>query len=276
MTHTAQVRVSGRTKDADQAEWKAYDDFIDGLDTYRMPSADLSGRQLALTFDDGTRLAVDVLDGERVRWVSSGLDSEAEGSVDPYDAVKVREDVVFLHLPLTTRTSDAITVIWSDTTGRALLVHSVIGDPTPGVPQVRQTFAAGTVDGVEASGPVPGPTRDLIGFREVVRYSPSHLYDHVFLSSERYCWQCLQGEQRGHGDVDMATTWKFDDTGLYLFTFREFVIPVGAVWLHDLGYALRTTGAFLGINAEGQALHGRAGGHIYPLGHTVFPDIQPV
>jgi hypothetical protein len=85
--------------------------------------------------------------------------------------------------------------------------------------------------------------------RNVFRYSPLHLYEHVYLSSERYAWQCLRGEQRGHGDVDLSTLWKFAD-GLYLFCFREFVIPV--------------------------ADHRRAGGHIYPLGAVRYPDVQPV
>jgi len=276
MTHTEQVRISERTADADQRSWKTYDDFAAGIDTYRMPSADLGGRAVSLAFDDGSRLELEFLDAARVRWASAELLSAAGGSVDPYDAVRVREDVVFLNLPLTSRSEDAITVFWSETTGRALRVHTVIGEPAPGVPRLRQTFAAGELAGVPLTGAKPAPTRDLIGFREIVRYSPEHLYDHVFLSSERYCWQCLQGEQRGHGDVDMATTWKFDDSGLYLFTFREFVIPVASVWLHDLGYALRTTGVFLGIDPDGRADHRRAGGHIYPLGHTVYPDVQPV
>lgn len=276
MTHSEHVSVSTRTRDADQSTWKSYDDFAAGIDTYRMPSTDLSGSVVALSFDGDIHVRLEFLDSSTVRWSSSGLLSAPSGSDDPYDAVRVRDDVLFLNLPLESRSRDAITVFWSETTGRALLVHSVIGEPVPGQPQVRQTFAAGEVDGVRVSGARPAPTRDLIGFRELVRYSPSHLYEHVFLSSERYCWQCVQGEQRGHGDVDMSTTWRFDDSGLYLFTFREFVIPVASVWLHDLGYALRTTGIFLGINAEGHADHRRGGGHIYPLGRIGYPDVEPV
>jgi len=276
MTHTEHVTVSGRTEDADQAVWKRYDDFVTRLHHYRMPSADLGGRSVEISFDGGIGLRLEFLDAERVRWSSAELLSAPEGSVDPYDAVQVREDVVFLNLPLTSRSQDAITVFWSESTGRALLTHTVIGDPAPGVPRVGQSFAAGELEGVAVSGPKPAPTRDLVGFRELVRYSPHDLYEHVFLSTERYCWQCVQGEQRGHGDVDMATTWKFDDSGLYLFTFREFVIPVASVWLHDLGYALRTTGVFLAAGEDGSGEHGRAGGHIYPLGSVVYPDIQPV
>lgn len=156
------------------------------------------------------------------------------------------------------------------------MVHSSIApEATPGVPQVGQIFSAGVVEGVAVTGAKPGPSRELIGQRNIYRYSPNHLYEHVYLSSERYAWQCLQGEQRGHGDVDMSTVWKFEH-GLYLFSFREFAIPVASVWLHDLGYELRTTGVFLGINSRGAAQHSRAGGHIYPLGSVAYPDIQPV
>src|SRR3954466_5048497 len=148
MTHTEKVSVSGRTKDADQSRWKTYDDFSAGIDTYRMPGADLSGLQVTLAFDCGTRLSLDFVDSEQVRWGCAELLSAPEGSLDPYDAVRVRDDVIFLNIPLITRTEDAITLFWSDTTGRALLVHSVIGDPAPGVPQVRQSFSAGAVQGM--------------------------------------------------------------------------------------------------------------------------------
>jgi molybdenum cofactor biosynthesis protein MoaF len=164
----------------------------------------------------------------------------------------------------------------SDRTGRALAVHSTIAArPQPGVPQVGQRFFAGILDGAPVSGPEPRPSRDLIGKRNIYRYSPSHLYEHVYLSARRYAWQCLQGVQRGHGDVDLCTVWKFDE-GLYLFCFREFRIPVASVWLHDLGYQLMTTGVFLGLNGAGEVEHLRAGGHIYPLGAVSYPDVQPV
>ncbi|NTW39480.1 MAG: molybdenum cofactor biosynthesis protein MoaF [Cellulomonadaceae bacterium] len=270
------MEVGSRTDAADQGTWKTYEDFAAGIDTYRLPGADLAGERVSARFDDGIALDLDFIDSSTVRWVSTALLSEPGGSVDGYDAVRVRPDVVYLNLPLTSRTREAITVIWSSTTGRALLIRSVIAPaPVPGEPQVSQTFAAGEVDGLAVSGVRPGPSRDMIGLRNVYRYSPHHLYEHVYLSSERYAWQCLQGEQRGHGDVDMSTLWRFAD-GLYLFCFREFIIPVASVWLHDLGYELRTTGTFLGLDAEGRSTHRRAGGHIYPLGHTRYPDVQPV
>ncbi|GLY36761.1 hypothetical protein Amsp01_027850 [Amycolatopsis sp. NBRC 101858] len=245
--------------------WRTYDEFAAGIATYRLPDADLTGRDVTITLDDGEVLSLHFKDAEHV--VCNGVE-------DPYDAVAVRDDVFFVNLPLTSIDGEALTVVYSTTSHRALAVRSVIGAEDV-VPRVSQSFQSGVTDGGPPSGVAPGPSRDLIGKRNLYRYSPEHLYEHVYLSSERYAWQCLEGVQRGHGDMDLSTVWKFAD-GLYLFCFREFRIAVASVWLHDLGYALRTTGVFLGLTGDGRSEHSRAGGHIYPLGSVGYPDAQPV
>ncbi|MDO9395090.1 MAG: MoaF C-terminal domain-containing protein [Herbiconiux sp.] len=256
-------------------EWRSYDEFAAGIDTYRLPGTDLSGREVTVALTDGPSIRLRFDDGDTVTWWADGA-LGVDGASDPYDAVQVRPDVLFVSLPLTSRDREALTLVWSTTTGRALAAHSVIqATAVDDVPQVTQEFWSGVVDGVTPSGEAPGPSRDLIGKRNVYRYSPEHLYEHTYMSSQRYMWQCLQGVQRGHGDVDLSTVWKFDE-GLYLFCFREFKIAVASVWLHDLGYALRTTGVFLGLNGRGESEHSRAGGHIYPLGAVAYPDVQPV
>ncbi|MFD5246304.1 MoaF C-terminal domain-containing protein [Amycolatopsis sp. NPDC058340] len=253
--------------EAPEEQWRTYDEFAAGIATYRLPNADLSGRELTVTLDDGTTLALRFENAETVT---------CNGIEDPYDAVAVREDVFFVNLPHTSVEGEALTVVFSTTTHRALAVRSVIGaDDVEGVPRVSQTFWSGTTGAGTPTGDVPGPSRDLIGKRNIYRYSPEHLYEHVYVSSQRYAWQCLEGVQRGHGDMDLSTVWKFQD-GLYLFCFREFRIAVASVWLHDLGYALKTTGVFLGLTGDGRSEHSRAGGHIYPLGAVAYPDAQPV
>jgi len=256
-------------------EWRTYDEFAAGIDTYRLPGADLTGRALKVELADGPRLSLRFDSPTHVTWSADGVLRASEAS-DPYDAVQVRDDVLFINIPFESRQRESLTLVVSTATNRALAAHSLIGsEHVEDVPQVSQQFWAGALEGAEPSGDAPGPSRDLIGKRNIYRYSPSHLYEHVYMSSERYMWQCLQGVQRGHGDVDMSTVWKFDD-GLYLFCFREFKIAVASVWLHDLGYQLRTTGVFLGLNGEGDAEHSRAGGHIYPLGSVAYPDVQPI
>ena len=267
--------ISDAVDAAPAEEWRTYDEFAAGIDTYRLPDADLSGQSIVVRLDDGPTIRLDFVDSTTVRWSSTGTIVAAETD-DPYEAVAVRSDVTFVNLPFTSRQRESLTLVFSTTTTRALGVLSVIqAEAVEDVPQVAQHFWGGTIDGGPVGGTPPGPSRDLIGRRNLYRYSPEHLYEHVYLSSERYCWQCVQGVQRGHGDVDMSTVWKFED-GLYLFCFREFKIAVASVWLHDLGYQLRTTGNFLGLNGSGEAEHSRGGGHIYPIGTVVYPDVQPV
>lgn len=275
MTTPAAAPTAAELTAADPNEWRSYDEFAAGIDTYRLPSIDLDGQTLALLLDDGTELRLAFEDGE-VAWSASGSITTAGELRDPYDAVRVRDDVVFLNLPVETREREAITVVYSERTHRALVTRSEIAESeTEGEPRVGQTFWAATTDRGTATGEVPGPSRDLIGRRNLYRYSPEHLYEHMYVSSERYAWQCVQGVQRGHGDMDLSSVWKFAD-GLYLFCFREFRIAVASVWLHDLGTQLMTTGIFLGITGDGRAEHSRAGGHIYPLGSVAYPDVQPV
>lgn len=260
---------------ADPSEWRSYDEFAAGIDTYRLPGASLVGTTLALTLEDGSHISL-AFEADTVRWSAEGALATGGELSDPYDAVRVRDDVVFVNLPLTSREREAITVVYSETSHRALVTRAKIAPQArDGEPQVGQQFWSAVTDGGEPTGEVPGPSRDLIGKRNLYRYSPHHLYEHVYISSERYAWQCVQGVQRGHGDMDMSTVWKFAD-GLYLFCFREFRIAVASVWLHDLGYQLHTTGIFLGLAGDGSAEHSRAGGHIYPIGSVDYPDVQPV
>lgn len=255
-------------------EWATYDEFAAGIDTYRLPNVSLANRDLTFDAAESGSLRVSFTP-DQATWETNGA-LALGGATDPYDAVQIREGVYFLNLPLSSQEGLAVTVVWSENTGRAIITVSRIdAEVIEGEPQVKQDFYTATVSGFEANGPVPAESRDLIGMRNVYRYSPNHLYEHVYISSERYAWQNLQGVQRGHGDMDLSTVWKLDE-GLYLFCFREFRIAVASVWLHDLSYGLRTTGIFLGLNGEGVSEHSRAGGYIYPLGTVKYPDAQPV
>jgi hypothetical protein len=81
--------------------------------------------------------------------------------------------------------------------------------------------------------------------------------------------------QRGHGDVDMASYYKFDDD-LYIFTFREFIIPVASVFF--LNFAdRRSTGKFLGVTSEGAIENRPAGALIEKVSMTYYrKDAEPL
>ena len=249
-------------------DWKAMDDFAAGIDGNRLPRTDkLVGSSLTIT----GQVKMDFISGGEVAWRAA----DGTSGSDWYEAVEVRPDVHYLTFTDAAQPLRAGVLVVNWRTGHTVTVTSQIApEPTPGKPRVDQTFLPGVVEGVAVRGDPPAPTRDLIGLRALYRYSPNHLYEHVYLSSERYAWQCLVGEQQGHGDVDLATTWKLDED-LYIFTFREFLIPVAATWLYDLN-ALRTTGTFFGLGADGSVAVAPGGAFITLLGRVTYPDEQPV
>lgn len=249
-------------------QWKALDDFAAGIDGNRLARTDvLAGTSLEVA----GQVRLDFLAADKVAW----RDADGTTGTDWYEAVEVRPDLHYLTLADAAHPLRATVLIVHRGTGHTLTVTSEIAAaPTPGRPRVDQIFTPGTLAGVEVTGPAPAPTRDLIGLRALYRYSPNHLYEHVYLSSERYAWQCLVGEQRGHGDVDLASTWRIAEN-LYVFTFREFLIPVAATWLYDLD-ALRSTGTFLGLGAGDTVRVAPGGAHISLLGRVGYPNEQPV
>ncbi len=246
------------------AGWKNYEDFAAGIDTNRLPPTDaLVGRTLQLNFPD-YRLQLDLRAGGQLHWQQG----EARGD-DVYEAIEVAPDTYFIDITYGARPREARTLIINTATLRVLSILCVVTDrQVLGVPQVSQYFDVGVLGGGAASGMQPGPTRELIGLRTFQRYSPRHLYEHTYLSSERYCWQCLVGEQRGHGDVDLADYYKFDDQ-LYVFTFREFKIPVASVFFFNMR-DLRSTGKFLGITAAGAVQNNKAGAFIRKASMTFY------
>ncbi|WP_433273536.1 molybdenum cofactor biosynthesis F family protein [Actinosynnema sp. CS-041913] len=256
------------------SDWKTVDDFAKGIDGNRLPRSNaLVGLTWTVRHDDGGEVTLTFTDESTVDW-SSG---DRKGT-DHYEAVEGAPGIFFVERTFRDTPRQAEVVVAVLETHRTLTVQSTIAETkTDGVPQVSQQFRPGvldTGDGVAPTGEAPAPTRDLIGWRALYRYSPNHLYEHVYLSSERYAWQCLVGEQHGHGDVDLATAYRVAENR-YVFTFREFRIPVATTWLYDLD-AMRTTGVFFGLNGEGQIRNAPGGAHIIPLGRVSYPEDQPV
>ncbi len=252
-------------------EWKGMDDFAAGIDGNRMPTDDkLVGRTFDLDPEEGPRTTMQFASDHEMTWQRAD-----ESGSDWYEHIEMRPGLHYLSATYAKHPMHAEVIIVNENTGRTLTVADDIAEaPTPGRPRVAQSFTPGTLGGVEPRGDAPATTRDLIGWRAQYRYSPNHLYEHVYLSSKRYAWQCLVGEQRGHGDVDLSSMWGLGDN-LYVFTWTEFLIPVAATWLYDLD-AMRTTGTFFGLGAEGVVRCRPAGAYITELGRITYPDVEPV
>lgn len=172
------------------AEWKNYDDFAAGIATNRLPiSTELVGRDFAISFDDGRRLRLHVKSSNILAWSDGGQKGE-----DTSDIINVAPNTYFLDVAFATLPTEAETIILNTKTGRALSIRSVVREAgaNPGEPRVAQNFRAGVIDGIDPGASIiPAPTRDLIGLRAHYSYSPNHVYEHTYLSSQRYAWQCL-------------------------------------------------------------------------------------
>lgn len=249
------------------ADWKHFDDFSAGIATNRLPTTGaLSGRSFKVTLKGGRTIDLAFTNSETLAWNEGG-----EAGADWYEAIEVAPDTYFINMTFAARPAEDEAFVINTRTRRVLSVRERVRDAAEaaGEPRVAQVWLPGVIGDPDApaAGPEPAATRDLIGLIAHYTYSPNHVYEHHYLSSERYAWQNLVGVQRGHGDVDLATTFKFDDN-LYLFGFREFIIPVASLFFYNFK-TLRSTGKFLGVASTGKIENKPAGATIEKK--TVIP-----
>lgn len=256
----------------ESSTWKAMEDFSEGIDTNRLAQTDaLAGSRHEITLDDGHHLALDFSAAQNVSWAMTGPHLSGAGSV-VYDGVAIAEGAFWVDIAPAFTPTQSLTVVFHPTRGWALVVHSVIQDADfTTETRVTQTFHPGFV-GEQSSCVRPHETRDLIGKRTLFRYSSNHLYEHIYLSSRRFVWHNLVGEQRGHAAAELASTWKLED-GVYLFTWREEIIPVGTVFVFDYARG-RSTGKFIGLSSNNGIANDRGGAEIIEFGYSNYGEYQ--
>lgn len=258
---------------SDTSTWLPLDGLAEGFDANKAePSRDLAGREVTVTGGDGSRLTLRFT-ADRVAWQRDG-GSESGGGDDSYEAVEVDGGLYYVQWHVSSAPEQALSVFLDLDRGRSLVVTATIGEPGPGQTAVRQTFVAGTIDGSQPTGAKPAPTTALIGRRAMWVYSAEHAYEHVYLSPHWYSWQCLAGPERGLADTDENTAYELRP-GIYVFAWREKVIPCGSVTVADHRdvTALRSHGNLFGLDETGtRPVHFTFGAHGRLLSVTVHPD----
>jgi len=250
-----------------------YEDYASELTINRLPqTAALVGRTMKITLDSGTAFDLKFAD-RSVVWQSGG-----EGGTDWCEAVEVAPQTYFIDMTFAHRPRESQTFIVSAETRQVLAVRTTMREGDLGTePRAVHHFSAGVAGdpAIPPAGRKPAPTRDLIGLRGLYRYSPGQCFEHIYLNSERYAWQCIIGPLRGQADVDCATAYKFDDNQ-YVFTFREFGLPVSTVFFYNWDQ-MRTTGKFFAIGEDGRIANTPAGALIMKLSMAFYPlDAQPL
>jgi hypothetical protein len=148
------TEISTGALDAAPEEWRTYDEFAAGIDTYRLPGADLSGETVAIALTDGPTIHLDFRDATTVSWTADGVFAagSATGSAteDPYDAVAVRDDVIYLNIPFASRSASNTLLESMDSTSAAMKGAPLWSDMPTGC-----TRAAGRIIAFGPRRPAP-------------------------------------------------------------------------------------------------------------------------
>ena len=251
-----------------------YEDYASKLAVNRLPqTAVLVNQTMRITLDSGTSFELEFADRNKIIWKSGD-----EDGTDWCEVVEVAPQTYFIDMTFDNQPRESQTFIVNVQTLQVLAIRTIMREGDVGKePRSVHEFSPGVLSNpaIQPTGRKPGPTRDLIGLRALYDYGPEQIMEHIYLSSERYVWQGIIGPLRGQGDVDMSTVYKFDDNQ-YIFTFREFGLPVSTVFFYNWDQ-MRLTGKFFAIDDDGAIANTPAGAIIMKLSMAFYPpELQPV
>lgn len=253
---------------SDTRTWLPLDGLAPGFDAAKADlSADLAGRAFT-TVDEAGSQTVYRFEVDAVSWERDG-----ETGRDDVEVIAVDKELYYAQFTPAAHPDEAVTLILDLRSGHALTVRSLLGTAAPGRTAVQMSFTPAHIAELEVRGDAPAPTDELIGRRVLWVYSGVHAYEHVYLSPHWYSWHCLAGPEQGLADTDENTVWRVRP-GIYVFTWREKVIPCGSVTIadHRDQKALRAHGVLFGTDESGSgATHFTFGAHGRLLSNTLHP-----
>ncbi|VFN06408.1 MAG: Molybdenum cofactor biosynthesis protein F, partial [Candidatus Kentron sp. G] len=239
---------------SDNKDWLrlmlALESLEEGFDEHRLPLTDkLAGQKFEL-YPEGEEgnIFIHFKDASQAEW---RLENEPRNT-EHYEAMEVRPDIFFVDwvshadpkkslsivLDLVSRES---TLLWSQLPSaqdaRADLFERI--KRTNDLSAVKTHIVHGGVDG-ERTKKIHGRTADLVGKRLKHTYSNKHAFEHIYLNERLFCWQSLEGPDKGLADTEPVDYIKIAED-LYLFSWRERIVPWVGIVLIDL-VQMRTAG----------------------------------
>ncbi len=171
--------------------------------------------------------------------------SGSQSGTDWYEAIEVAPNTYYIDMTFADTPRECRTFFVNTETRRVLSVHTVMREGDVGKePRAVQDFQPGVLGdpNIPPTGMKPAPTRDLIGLRALYTYNSNQCFEHIYLNGERYAWHCVVGPLKGESDVELHITYKFD-VNQYIFSWREFGLPVSTVFFHNWDQ-MKETGKF--------------------------------
>lgn len=251
-----------------------YEDYASELAFNRLPpTAALVNQTIKITLDSRTAFELEFVDRNKVTWQSDNV-----RATDWCEVVEVAPKTYFVDMTFAHQPRQSQTFVANVQTRQVLAVRTIMREGDVGKePRAIHEFSPGVLGdpAIPPTGRKPAASRDLVGLRGLYVYGPGQCFEHIYLNSERYVWQCIIGPLRGESDVDLATFYKFDDNQ-YVFCFREFGLPVSTVFLYNWDQ-MRSTGKFFAIGEDGAIANTPAGALIKKLSMAFYPlDMQPI
>jgi hypothetical protein len=186
------------------------------------------------------------------------------------DVVEVAPDTFFIDRDVAGQPHEALTVVLSYVTGWALVVHQRRDPSVTGRgPAASHTFSTARIAGHDQSGPAPAPTRDLVGRWHRYRYSSRNLYEHIYVSGERFVSHNVATQNTDdRADCHPVSYYKVAPD-LYVVTWREFDSQASMVMVENLDQ-LQVTGKALHPVSADHSVAIPIGGRILPV-QVIFP-----
>ena len=251
-----------------------YEDYASEMAFHRLPQTEvLVNQTMKLTLESGPSFDLKFAERNKVLWRSDGKEG-----MDWCEVVEVAPHTYFIDMTFADEPRQCQTFIVNTETRRVLSIHTIMREGDVGKePRAVQQFSPGVLGdpSVPPTGRKPSPTRDLIGLRALYTYNPNQIFEHVYLNAQRFAWHCVVGPLRGEADVELTTTYKFDDNQ-YVLSWREFGLPVSTVFFHNWDQ-MKETGKFFAIGEDGAISNAIAGALITKLSVAFYPpDAKPI
>ncbi len=218
------------------------------------PSAGLTGETLLFHFADGSRA--------EASFRQDGMLGLREGSAPAWTApcrvVELRPDLFMVDLIDASRLATTRTFIIDRANGSALdLAVSMPDSHEVAIPLFKRAQSGRRLTAVTLRQRRAGigrpardsfpPTGELVGRSKTYRYSVTDLYQHIYISADRYSWQCLSGSEKGLADTDETLHLRLAED-LVLFIWLEKIIPTCGMVAIDLA-AGRSAGKIFGYSS---------------------------
>jgi hypothetical protein len=228
----------------------ALDSLEEGFNEHRLPlTSKLAGQQFELYLEeDDKKIVIHFKNESQLEWSSDGEPLKMEH----YEAIEIRPNIFFVDWVYHADPKQSLSIVIDLVAQESTLLWSQLPNAEDARPDLFERIkklndlSAVKVQIIHAginrkrTENVHCRTTELVGKRLIHTYSNQHAFEHIYLNERLFCWQSLEGPDKGLADTDPVDYVKIGDN-LYLFSWRERVVPWVGIVMIDL-LQMRTSG----------------------------------